>query len=115
MATIQVNNRFETMDDLRNVLRIFSTTNNCPLFMERSSKSRLVVRCPSSRKSAEAPNECGFRVVASQHKDHFIYVTQAQMYHADGCTAVVTPSYQAVKALTKPYLQSFTDVKPKDI
>ena len=115
MACFNRDECFETMDDLRDRLRMFSLTNKCPYFISRSNRNRLEARCPCTKQSNESSDNCCFRITAYRHEDSFIHLSDIQIKHSIGCTATTTASGHAVKELAKPYLANFAIVKPKDI
>ena len=115
MAYFELHECFETMNDLRNRLRMFSVTNNCPYIIIHSDCNKLEARCPSTRQSQESSNSCDFRIAAYRHKDGFIHLHEVQLEHSDHCPAIATASSQAIKEIAKPFVTNFIVVRPKDI
>ena len=91
---------FQSMQEIRDKLKIFALENNCPYYLKYSSQNRLDAKCPSTRPQAvENAIPCGFRVKAYRGQDGHVCIRKQVLQHSIYCTEIATPSSYAVKEL----------------
>ena len=107
---------FQSMQEIRDKLKIFALENNCPYYLKYSSQNRLDAKCPSTRPQAvENAIPCGFRVTAYRGQDGHVCIRTQVLQHSIYCTEIATPSSYAVKELTSTVLANVDKVRPRDM
>ncbi|KAH9275190.1 hypothetical protein BASA83_002418 [Batrachochytrium salamandrivorans] len=73
MAALSPSETFESMEDLRQRLRFYSSSaNHCPFYLKSSKPERIDARCPSTKSSDDSDVQCGFNLTGYKHKDGLI-------------------------------------------
>jgi hypothetical protein len=96
---------FETIQQLRDELKVCAVVNNFSFVVVNSNKSRFDSKCQNS--------VCPFRVTAYKQQDGLVHVKQCNMQHSPYCMETKTASTSAIKTIAKPL--AFMNVKPKEI
>ncbi|KAH9276389.1 hypothetical protein BASA83_001082 [Batrachochytrium salamandrivorans] len=115
MAALSSSETFESMEDLRQRLRFYSSANHCPFYLKSSKPERIDARCPSTKSSDDSDVQCGFNLTDYKHKDGLIHLKKVILQHSPFCTMQPSSSASVLSEIASPLLSRYKSFTPGDL
>ncbi|KAH6566526.1 hypothetical protein BASA60_009460 [Batrachochytrium salamandrivorans] len=115
MAALSSSETFESMEDLRQRLRFYSSANHCPFYLKSSKPERIDARCPSTKSSDDSDVHCGFNLTGYKHKDGLIHLKKVILQHSPFCTMQPSSSASILSTIASPLLRRYKSFTPGDL
>ncbi|KAH6585714.1 hypothetical protein BASA50_001049 [Batrachochytrium salamandrivorans] len=115
MAALSPSETFKSMEDLRQRLRLYSSSDHYPFYLKSSKPEKINARYPSTKSSDDPDVQCGFNLTGYKHKDGLIHLKKVILQHSPFCTMQPSSSASVLSTIASLLLRRYKSFTPGDL